>query len=116
TGNVWSTGATTQSIVVSTSGSYTVTTSNGVCTSTPSAATVVTVNPIPATPTITVTGGTAPYCAGVSYTLTSSAATGNVWSTGATTQSIVVNTAGTYTVSVTLLGCPSAASAPVVIN
>jgi len=37
-------------------------------------------------------------CPGTSVTLTSSAKTGNLWSTGATTQSITTDTAGAYTV------------------
>lgn len=40
-------------------------------------------------------------CSNSSVTLTSGSATGNKWSTGATTQSIVVNTAGNYSVTVT---------------
>ena len=40
--------------------------------------------------------------------LTSSSATGNLWSTGATTQSIAVSVAGSYTVTVTNLGPNSA--------
>jgi large repetitive protein len=109
-GNLWSTGATTQSITVSTSGTYTVTRTSGGCTSLPSAGTTVTVNPLPATPTISA-GGPLTFCAGGSVVLTSSSATGNLWSTGATTQSITVSTSGTYTVSVTSGGCTSATSA-----
>jgi PKD repeat protein len=110
TGNVWSTGATTQSITVSTAGTYTVTRTTGGCTSLPSAGTTVTVNPLPATPTISA-GGSTTFCAGGSVVLTSSSATGNVWSTGATTQSITVSTAGTYTVTRTTGGCTSLPSA-----
>ncbi len=110
TGNVWSTGATTPSITVTTAGTYTVTVTSGGCTSAPSAGTIVTVNPIPATPTIT-SGGTTTFCTGGSVVLTSSSATGNTWSTGATTPSITVTTGGTYTVTVTSSGCTSAASA-----
>lgn len=112
-GNTWSTGATTQSITVTASGSYTVTAVSGSCSAT-SAATVVTVNPIPATPTITA-GGPTTFCAGGSVTLTSSSATGNTWSTGATTQSITVSASGTYSVTVTANGCTSAAASTTVI-
>ncbi len=112
TGNTWSTGATTQSIVVYTSGSYTVTQTAGGCTSPASAPAVVTVNPIPATPTITASGPLS-FCQGSSVTLTSSAASGNVWSNGATTQDIVVTTSGSFSVTTTQLGCQSATSAPV---
>jgi hypothetical protein len=70
----------------------------------------ITVNPTPAAPTVT-PGGPTSFCAGGNVVLTSSAATGNTWSNGATTQSITVNTAGTYTVTATALGCTSPASA-----
>ena len=104
TGNVWSTGETTQSITVTTSGSYSVTVIDGPCTSAVSNTINVTVNPIPAAPTITA-GSATTFCAGGSVTLTSSSATGNLWSTGETTQSITVNSTGTYSVNVTSLGC-----------
>ena len=70
----------------------------------------ITVNPLPAAPTVT-PGGPTTFCTGGSVTLTSSAATGNTWSNGATTQSITVSTAGTYTVTAAALGCTSPASA-----
>ncbi|MCZ8072098.1 MAG: T9SS type A sorting domain-containing protein [Cytophagales bacterium] len=94
--NLWSTGATAQTITVNTSGSFTVT-ANG-CTST-SAATTVTVNPLPSA-TITPSGATT-FCQGGSVTLTANSGASYLWSTGATTQSIVVNTSGNYTVRVT---------------
>lgn len=65
------------------------------------------------TPTITASGPTT-FCAGGSVTLTSSSATGNTWSTGATTQSITVSTAGSYTVSVNSGGCIGTSAATVV--
>jgi hypothetical protein len=110
TGNVWSTGATTQSITASTAGTYTVTVTNGNGCSVTSAGTTVTVNPNPATPTISASGPLT-FCDGGSVTLTSSSATGNVWTTGATTQSITVNASGTYTVTVTNGNGCSASSA-----
>ena len=70
----------------------------------------ITVNTAPAAPTVT-PGGPTTFCAGGSVTLTSSAATGNTWSNGATTPSITVSAAGTYTVTATALGCTSPASA-----
>src|SRR5207248_1414424 len=90
---MWSTGATTQSIVVSASGSYTVTVTDGNTCSATSAATVVTVNPNPATPTITPSGATT-FCAGGSVTLTAPVGFTYMWSTGATTQSILVTASG----------------------
>ncbi|MGV3697849.1 T9SS type A sorting domain-containing protein [Flavobacterium sp.] len=115
TGNVWSTGATTQSITVSSAGNYSVTVTSSGCTSGTSTDTVVTVNPIPVTPTITA-GSATTFCSGESVTLTSSSATGNVWSTGATTQSITVSSAGNYSVAVTASGCTSATSTDTVVT
>ena len=75
TSYLWSNGATTPSINVTTSGSYTVRVTNASgCQSAASAATVVTVNVLPVTPTITA-GGPTTFCAGGSVTLTSSAGT-----------------------------------------
>jgi len=64
-------------------------------------ATTVTVNALPAAPTITASGPTT-FCIGGSVTLTSSAGTSYLWSTGATTQSINVTTSGSYTVRITI--------------
>jgi|GEM_PF-2773191 len=68
--------------------------------------------PVPPAPTVSTSGSTE-FCEGGSVTLTSSASSGNLWSTGATTSSITVNQSGSYTVSVSSTGCPSAPSAPV---
>ena len=76
----------------------------------------VTVNSVPAQPTITA-GGSTTFCAGGSVTLTSSAGSSYAWSTGATTQSITVTNTGSYTVKVTNSGgCQSIASAPAVVT
>ncbi|WP_343634191.1 FG-GAP-like repeat-containing protein [Fluviicola sp.] len=117
TSYLWSTGETTQSITVTTSGSYSVTIIDGPCSSSASNVINVTVNPIPTAPTITA-GGPTTFCSGGSVVLTSSASTGNLWSTGETTQSITVATAGSYTVTQTLLGCtsPVSASTDVFVN
>jgi hypothetical protein len=113
---LWSTGETTQSISPATAGSYTVQITTNGCQSTSSTATVVTVNPLPATPTITANGPTT-FCSGGSVTLTSSAGTTYLWSTGATTASISPTTAGSYTVQITnVSGCQSAASTAAVIT
>lgn len=96
---LWSTGDTTQSITVTTSGTYTVyvTDING-CTGT-SAATIVVVNPLPI-PVITVGGGTF-FCQGDSVSLTADTVSSYIWSTGSTSQSIWVNSTGNYSVTVT---------------
>ncbi len=79
------------------------------------AAITVVVNALPATPTITASGSTT-FCTGGSVDLTSSATTGNTWSTNATTSSITVSTSGNYSVTVTdANGCASA-SAPISVN
>lgn len=77
----------------------------------------ITINPTPAAPTVT-PGGPTSFCPGGSVVLTSSAATGNTWSNGATTQSITVNAAGSYTVTATAAGCvsPNSASTTITVN
>lgn len=67
-----------------------------------------------AAPVITA-GGPLTICAGGSVTLTSSVASNYTWSTGATTQSIVVSTAGNYTVS-TNCGSSVTTSQPITVT
>ena len=109
-GYLWNNGATTQSIVVSTSGNYNVTlTSAQGCTAT-SVTTQVTVNPN-ASASITASGPTT-ICPGQNLTLTANSGTSYIWSTGATSQSITVNTTGVYTVTVTnSSGCTAISNA-----
>ncbi|MFB9090040.1 MopE-related protein, partial [Flavobacterium paronense] len=69
----------------------------------------------PATPTISA-GSSTTFCSGGSVVLTSSSGTGYLWSTGATTASITVSTAGSYTVQVSNAGgCLSLASDPTTV-
>lgn len=75
----------------------------------------ITVNALPATPTITANGATT-FCTGGSVDLSSSAATGNVWSTTATSSSITVTTSGSYTVTVTDVNGCAATSAATTVN
>ena len=76
--------------------------------------------PTPGTPTITATpAGLLPLsiCQTDGVKLTSSAASGNVWSTGETTQDIFVTSAGTFTVKVENGGgCSSNTSIPFTVN
>lgn len=65
----------------------------------------------PPTPTISASGAIV-FCAGGSVQLTSSAASGNSWSTLETGTSITVTSSGTYGVTVTQAGC-SATSTPI---
>lgn len=102
---LWSPGGqTTQSITVSTAGSYTVRVTNSAGAQATSAAVAVTISTTGATPTITASGPTS-FCPGGSVTLTSTSASSYLWSTGATTQSITVGTSGNYTVTTNSGGC-----------
>ncbi|MFC5875630.1 gliding motility-associated C-terminal domain-containing protein [Chryseobacterium arachidis] len=98
TGNTWSTGATTQSITVTTPGTYTLTSTNGICTSPQTSVTITQdTNPNPQI------SGNLILCDSPSTILTAtSTGTGNtyLWSTGATTATITVTTPGIYTVTV----------------
>ncbi|MFY8034541.1 MAG: hypothetical protein ACOVMN_08475, partial [Flexibacteraceae bacterium] len=111
-GNLWSNGATTQSITVSSAGSYSVRVISNGCTSATSNVIAVIQNSTPATPTIT---GNNTFCEGGSTVLTASTAAGYLWSTGETTQSISINTAGSYSVRAVLGICTSANSNTVVV-
>lgn len=108
----WSTGATTQDIAVSSSGNYSVTVTNTSGCSASSAVTNVTVVPSP-TVTITTNGV---FCQGNSITLSSNTQTSYSWSTGATTQSIVVSAGGSYSLVVTNFCGNDSSSAIVMLN
>ncbi len=105
---LWSNGAITQSINVTTAGTYLVTVTTGNCTAT--SAPVTTSITTSATATITASGATT-FCQGGSVTLSANSGNAYLWSNGATTQSINVNSSGTYTVTVTTGTC-TATSAP----
>lgn len=100
----WSTGEKTQAINVTEAGTYMVTISDGLCSSS-SSYTVAGVTQ----PTITASGATT-FCDNSNVVLTSSSANNNAWSTGETTQSIVVNTAQTITLTVAEMGCTTSAT------
>src|SRR5690606_22502490 len=92
---VWSTGATTSSITVSTAGTY-YAECKSVCETKKSNEVTVTKGTPPVPPVVAVTGSST-LCPGQSATLTATGCTGTVtWSTGATGSSITVSTAGTY--------------------
>jgi Subtilase family/PKD-like domain/Ig-like domain CHU_C associated len=113
TSYLWSNGATTQSITVSASGSFSVTVNHPNGCSNTSPATSVTVNSIPST-TITASGPTT-FCVGDNVVLTATAGNAYIWSNGATNRSITVTTSGSYTVTVTHTnGCISSSAATVV--
>jgi gliding motility-associated-like protein len=103
TGNIWSTGETTQTITVSSGGTYTLTNNNGTCTSNPVSITIAQ----DIDPNVQITGNLI-LCQGANQLTASSNGTGNTytWSTGDTGNTISVSTAGSYTVTVTTpAGC-----------
>ncbi|HNB32458.1 MAG TPA: gliding motility-associated C-terminal domain-containing protein, partial [Bacteroidia bacterium] len=101
TNYLWSGGATTQTINVTTSGNYIVTVTNAAgCTATTNK--VITVNALPV-PTIS---GPAGICPGASANLVAGSYASYLWSNGNTTSSITTNVSGNYTVTVTdVNGC-----------
>jgi hypothetical protein len=107
TGNLWSNGSITQSITVTEAGNYSVRVISDTCTSAISEVFSVSILPIPATPIIS---GDSSLCNGSATRLTSTFPTGNLWSTGDTTQSINVAQAGSYSVRVINGSCTSALS------
>lgn len=94
----WSTGAHTSSIQVNAPGIYTVQVSN----SCGSASQTATVSSGSAAPTLTIVSTSTLLCSGQAATLSLNGSTGTYnWSTGATTPSIVVNSFGAYSATVT---------------
>ncbi len=103
---LWSTSSTGSSIVVSTTGTYslTVTYPNG-CTTTD--AITVTISPLPLVdlgPDTAICNGANPVIQSI-YTYPPGST--YLWNTGATTSSIIATTIGTYWLRVTVVGCPS---------
>ena len=95
----WNTGATTQSITVTQGGSYSVVITNASGCSSASAPTSVVVSSQQAA-SITASGPTT-FCQGGNVTLNASSGSSYLWSNGTTSQSITVNQAGNYSVTVT---------------
>jgi hypothetical protein len=112
---LWSNGATTQSIEVWTSGSFTVQVTNSNSCSNTSSATQVSFNPIPAMSVSS--SGPLTFCPNSSVTLTAAPGFANyVWSNGATTQSIIVTSSGSYSATgYTSSGC-QVTSAPTAVT
>ena len=81
----------------------------------PRVAITVTINALPLTPIISASGNTS-FCTGGSVDLTSSATTGNSWSTSSTSQAITVATSGSYSVTVTDNNGCSATSTATIVN
>ncbi|MBC7774476.1 MAG: hypothetical protein H7246_03485, partial [Phycisphaerae bacterium] len=112
TSYLWSTGATTQTLVVGTASTFTVTVSdaNG-CTGTDTQTVAQSTALSPA-----ISGDTV-LCVSGSNVLDAGTYTSYLWSTGATTQTILVTTAGTYTVQVSnAIGCTGTAGQVVTLG
>lgn len=104
---LWSNGQTSQNIYVTTPGNYTVMVSSGAGCSAISLP--VTVNFLAPTFSTVSPGGNVLLASGSSLTLTANNGLAWEWSTGEVTQSITVNSAGDYVVTVTdTAGCKSA--------
>ncbi len=109
----WSNNATTQSIAVTTSGTYTVTVTLSGCAATATQSVTVNSNPIPA---INASGPTT-FCQGGSVTLTASGGSTYQWTGNINTASINATTSGNYTVTVTnTSGCTASSSQSVTVN
>jgi len=118
-GNVWSDNSTTQDITVSTSGSYTVTYTDGNGCSAASGTTVVVVNPLP-TVTMSPIEDVCVYDA--AFALTGGAPSGGTYSgNGVTANQFDPNSAGTGTQTITYSytdsnGCSSDATTDIVVD
>lgn len=108
-------GANSATYSASVAGDYTVTVSNSFGCSSTSSILTVSENTPPTAPTISPAGPLS-ICNGSSVVLTSSYASGNTWSSGATTESITVTANGSYTVTYTDGNGCSATSAPVSVT
>ncbi len=110
---LWNTGASLQTLTVTTGNTYTVTVTdaNG-CSNSDSQLVTVNANPIPAISGIT------SICQGASTTFTADPGYSSyAWSTGALISSVSLNTSGTYTVTVTdLNGCSGSVSSNLTVN
>lgn len=110
---LWSNTSTADSIVVTTSGTYSLRAVAGSCTTQTSNTVQVTVVNIPARPTITAQNGVSVICGTSSVVLQTSSNEPNTryrWSNGDTTSTITVTTAGNYTVRVGIGNCFSTQS------
>lgn len=103
-GNLWNTAETSQNIVVSETGSYSVNVTENGCSSSSNPVLVV-VNPIPVAQIIF--NGSPVICEGSSIQLQSNSSSGNLWNNGNTNATIVVNQPGIYTLTVAENGCIS---------
>ncbi len=112
---LWSTGAITQSITVTTSGTYFVTVYNSFGCSITSGLIPVTVNPLP---NVSISPEVTTICPGLSTILYASGASTYSWSNGSTAASITVRPLNTttYTVTGSANGCSASASSTITVK
>lgn len=103
-GNLWSTGETSQSITVSTSGTYSVSVVENGCESEISEEVSTVLHELPDVPEVSVIGAN-PFCEGSGLRLVTSVSENFVWSTGETTRTIIVSEPGTYFLTVFTDNC-----------
>ncbi|MEP7263683.1 MAG: choice-of-anchor L domain-containing protein [Bacteroidota bacterium] len=110
----WSTGAASQNITINTPGTYTVTVTNSDNCSIDASIGISVSNPV----ANIITSGPTTFCLGSDVILTANNLGGGVqWSDGSTTQSITVNAANTYGVTVSdIYGCPAFDNETIVVN
>lgn len=110
----WSNGDNTQTTSVSSADSYSVTVTQNGCQGASAAPIVVTVTQLPST-SIT-PAGVQNICSGQSITLDAGAGfVSYLWSNGATTQTITVDSTGTYNVSVSQNNCDGSSTGPTTV-
>jgi hypothetical protein len=111
---LWSNGATSKSITVKKTGSYSVAVTQNGCTAN-SSSTSITVNPNP-TASITPQGSTT-FCQGGFVNLVANGGTSYQWNTGSSNNTFSANQSGTYIVNVfNSFGCQASASQTVTVN
>lgn len=109
---VWSNGSTNNTIIVSQSGVYTVTATNAEGCSNTANVTVM-VNPLP---NVSISGNNS-FCQGDDVMLTATGANTYLWGNASTNASIIVSSAGNYTVTGTdTNGCSNTATKTVAVN
>jgi PKD repeat protein len=115
--NTWSTGSINQTITVNTPTSITVTVLDPSTGCSATSLPTVTIDGVAIVPFIIV-GGSAIICEGETVQLMSSEASGNTWSSGETTNAILVGTTGIYSVTYTsAAGCTTVSTnVPVLVN
>ena len=106
----WSNGATSQTVTVTQSNTYTVTVSNNACSATGSVS--VTINAVP----VVNLGNSITQCGGTANLNAQNAGSTFMWSNGATSQTVAVTQSNTYTVTVSNNGCSATGSVSVTIK